>query len=142
MTLREAAQQALDALHLWHWTKQTTGLDAAHDALRDALAEDAMQRLTDVQQEIEPTSQESRQVEPVAWLHEWDGTALLNTVPPDYYGDHWKHTPLYASPPQHKPLTDEEMWEVIGSLADTRLAGPLEKLIRATERAHDIGGEE
>ena len=39
MNLRQAAQQALDALHLWHWTKETTGLDAAHDALRDALAE-------------------------------------------------------------------------------------------------------
>jgi hypothetical protein len=44
-TLREAAKMALDALHLWHWTKETTGLDAAHDALRAAqpTAEDIAQ---------------------------------------------------------------------------------------------------
>jgi hypothetical protein len=40
-TLREAAKMALDALHLWHWTKETTGLDTAHDALRSALEQQA-----------------------------------------------------------------------------------------------------
>ena len=98
-----------------------------------------------------PTSQESRQVEPVVWAVVGDGKFGRYEL-----GDgkisvsldlqYWKNrgyelVPLYTAPPKRKPLTDEEMWDVIGSLADTRLAGPLEKLIRATERAHDIGGD-
>jgi hypothetical protein len=51
-TLREAAQLALDALHLWHWTKETTGFDAAHDALRDAILEPAPEPVADTESDV------------------------------------------------------------------------------------------
>ena len=58
-TLREAAQQALEALEFmadeWGFTQKANRPERwqAIEALRAALAEDALQRLTDANQEIE-----------------------------------------------------------------------------------------
>lgn len=37
MSKDEAIKLALDALHLWHWTGETTDLNKAHDALLEVV---------------------------------------------------------------------------------------------------------
>lgn len=132
-TLRESAQQALDALHLWHWTKETTGLDAAHDALRYALADQSEQAL--------------EMVKPVAWIFTWYEIAKDRHVrriidceeKPNIPG--YDLIPLYTAPLQRKPLTEEQIkpifdqWKIL-------YGGYTIDLIRAIERAHGIGGKQ
>ena len=123
MNLRQAAQQALEALEavnnesLW-WGKK----DAAITALRAALAEP------------EP--------KPVAWIYS-QGTAKvasLNHVPGV------RATPLYTAPPQRKPLTDGEIEQLLGAIADTPRAQWLRQaaieVVRKTEAAHGIKEQE
>jgi len=90
---REAAQQALDAIHLWHWTGETHLLMAAHDALCKALAQPKQ--------------------EPVAYLCE-------NGVGHRYFrwkkpSDLYKPIPLYTTPPQRpwQGLTEENAIELL-----------------------------
>jgi hypothetical protein len=87
---------------------------------------------------------------PVAWMHvPYPGSGLRQMVSlirnrePSLYA---ATVPLYAAPPQRKPLTEEEiesMWE-----ADTTSAEDCQSLYyfkvvaRAIERAHRIGGKD
>jgi hypothetical protein len=122
-TLREAAQQALEALgsSLYPQPRQV----AAIAALRAALAEPVQ--------------------EPVAWLHtdaynprvrflEWAREAK------GYRGD-WIKTPLYTAPPQRKPLTEEEIDNEANNILTDDPVQWWRRLARAVEAAHGIGSK-
>ena len=123
--LRTAAQQALEALERYRFADEIA-------ALRAALVEEALQRLTDVSQEIEAALAEPEQ-EPVLLQCTTCGTVYAEGVPPqvpvrgpvaymhketgllrreigrpkgaDWDANYWE--PLYTHPPKRKPLTDE-----------------------------------
>lgn len=156
MNLIEAAEQALEALQIWQdsltdpsaipgWRFSVVG-EKAVAALRAALAKDAMQRLTDTQQEMEATSRESRQVEPVAWLIEaydiYEKCTLQRFVfdkPKNMQGV--KITAYYAAPPKRKPLTDEAIHDCFQQKNKNKVI-ERRMIARAIERAHGIGDEE
>lgn len=92
--LRKAAQQALEAIHLWHWASETHLLMAAHDALRIAL--------------------EQPKQEPVAWMYQDKSTHEVRFQKHmRSFVDHGRtyETPLYTTPPQRPwvGLTDEDL---------------------------------
>ena len=106
--LRKAAQQALDAIHLWHWAGETHLLMAAHDALRTAL---------------------EQQAEPVAWAVQacskmWRGefAEIDARAEAKRIGGTCVAYPLYTSPPQREwaGLTDED-WEKVSNRKNTVL---------------------
>lgn len=183
-TLRDAAQQALEALERADKISGYGNNRKAITALRAALAEDAMQRLTDVQQEMNcygdgnvyrgqrskdsqtPTltinwmpavegplskahriSQESRQVEPVAWMtHGNDLLPLFHKNKQAALGWGENPRPLYTAPPKREPLTSEELKSIREHQRLLEELGPvwapmLYYFCRAIERAHGIGGE-
>jgi hypothetical protein len=115
--LRQAAQQALEALWYYHATEfsKDTHAGKAIAVLQAALAEDALQRLTDVQQEMEA------QQEPIcpdckaALLYECVACSRNNY------------------PPQRKPLTDEEINALELPPSGTATVRDLVRLIEAKQ---------
>ena len=121
MNLRDAAQQALEALEMsrrFVYADNRPQCDGAIDALRAALA-----------QQDEP-------VEPVAWLYEAGANRTLHWHKPPLYG-----TPLYAAPPQRKPLT-ESFLEELAEKHVTHCYFDTLTYAREIERLHGIGGAE
>lgn len=92
-TLREAAQEMLHALeHAEIDPHSSDAVYKAMDALKAALVEDAMQKFSEVNQELEAAL-----AEPVAWIYEFYADMghkrLAFEEQPSAY-----NTPLYATP--------------------------------------------
>jgi len=127
-TLREAAQQALEALEFmadqWGFTNKANRPERwrAIDALRTALAQ--------------------QEQEPVAWMYEHDGMVHDASNPPIVAFNRWKtpvgepytETPLYTHPPRREwvSLTEEEKADIMFPLA---AAGSYMDCARVIEQA-------
>lgn len=76
--------------------------------------------------------------EPVAWM---DREGDLYKMP-EMEGWAPPHTMLYAKPPQRKPLTRDETMQLANETAGQHWCDEahLQRLARAIERAHGIGG--
>ena len=114
-TLREAAQQALEALgsSLYPQPRQM----AAIAALKAALAQPAP--------------------EPVAWMvYTPDGKSVCVTDNPADFTEQHRALPLYTAPPQRKPLTERQIARITANF-DARFSVAI-GIARAVEAAHGI----
>lgn len=113
-TLREAAQQALTQ----------TPCDIAEDGVCEVI----------------DCCRNPKQAEPVAWV-------LPDLLPVFSFktAQLWKRPfaedqiPLYTAPPQRKPLTEEEIYEMYSEPSSD---AEMVEFARAIERAHGIGGDD
>ena len=123
-TLRSAAQQALEALYEeTAWFGPTPKGAAAITALRAALA-----------QQHEPVQ------EPVGWMYPDDYAGILkHQSRAEVFQKAWCNpavcVPLYTAPPQRKPLTDEEIEQLLSKYERNY---DMVNFARAIERAHGI----
>jgi hypothetical protein len=113
ITLRQAAQQALEALDAYSWEQ----VNAARAALRTALAEPEQ--------------------EPMAYVS-GSYAGHFTVVPTNPALVLTTGMALYTHPPQRKPLTDEEIDALPLPPSGT---ATVRDIVRLIERAHGIGGE-
>ena len=127
-TLREAAQQALEALEntspLGFNMESDKKFFAAITALKAALAEPVQ----------EPVYWEVRCTAHPKWMR------VDEQQFDEYVANGWEGQRLYAAPPQRKPLTEEEMKKLlIESAGMTIQLNDVDfRLARSIERAHGI----
>lgn len=130
-TLREAAEMALEALEVATTPRSEDRQTVlkAQAALREALA-----------QQIVPSDYQDCH-QPVAYGYR-DARGNIRLL--NHYETKMDRIPLYTSPPQRQPLTDEEIAAILSQSAgvDLKLNGGDLLFARAIERAHGIGGDE
>jgi hypothetical protein len=142
--LRQAAQQALDALTWCHdWPGAYDECNQAVQALRAALA--AQQPSN-----IEPTSSDDGQAQtvdaqpkPVAFYN--FQTHRMDWARPTTYAEivavAVPELPLYATPPQRQPLTIDEVEQILAQHDHDIHGDRTRYIVRMTEKAHGIGGD-
>ena len=139
MTKDEALRLALEALEN---ITSVSICEATHHAKKDRhlLCEECpnevrhLKAITAIKAALEAKD------EPVAWMH-----IQGNFKEPSYrqlddweIQNGWEQYPIYATPPQRKPLTDEEITEIFST---TKGLDFYLNFARAIEQAHGIKGE-
>jgi hypothetical protein len=118
MTKDEALRLALEALEEITRRNQS-----------DHQAEIADEAITAIKAALEAKD------EPVAWMYSPTG-ALFDICPND--ADEGEFLPLYTTPPQRKPLTDEEIIDHFQTNVDTGFLLSFVDGVRYAEAAHGI----
>ena len=146
--LRKAAQQALEALENaveYLPIHSNDPFDDHFEAIKTLKAALAQPDPVEVRQGWEYMREKGLLQEPVAWINEHGHIDRGLDAILDPTG--W--TPLYAHPPQRKPLTEDELetayraiWRNLPDDFNYGAYGWIEQGIRYAEKAHGIGGEE
>jgi hypothetical protein len=137
--LKQAAQAVLDA-HEHHDPLGVVMADlraALAQPEQTAMPQDIAKMLFDNVESLYVEDAQPEQ-EPVAWLYEYTNPRREKAV--GFYPSQVNGvicTPLYTTPPQRKPLTEEEVY----ALVDATIEHGRCALARAIEKAHGIGGE-
>jgi hypothetical protein len=90
--------------------------DQAIPSLRQAILEssDEALRAAAEQHKQAQKANERSEVEPVAWYHAEDYKTHFTSIPSQDMIENGYWQPLYTSPPQRHPLTDERILEILG----------------------------
>ena len=141
---RKVIELALEALETCYAGDYSTGhvIDPSFDedavkeaiiAIKEALAQPEDKKCENCGEFGECCQDAQPEQEPVAWydIEHGEAETVWNKQRPPWEG-RWK--PLYTTPPQRKPLTDEQINEVLDSM---KLLVP-SRIARAIEAAHGI----
>ena len=120
MTKDEALKMALETL------EQLDGIDTE----TECVTIDVGDVIDDIKEALAQPEQE-----PLAWISTGTARMIHWTADKPAYGDDW--VPLYTTPPQRKPLTDEDVERIVRE-ARVGEHGIGYTIARAIEAAHDI----
>lgn len=138
----EALKLALECIEAWdrggnasdYWRDRFDAITA----IREALADSALERMAENARELGLDYEAAQQQEPVAYSYTSRITGAQgfshHPMPRFIDSESWDIQPLYTSQPASKPLTDEQIEELCWTEMDRRLLS----FARAIEAAHGI----